>query len=276
MRKLRGTLAHNRKRARDAVAALRARVAPSAPPEATAAAAAATSGRFRSLRALAGRTIPLDQPTSFTFLNEPFSFVQSSDVPVGVSVSLAPGDVFFRASVNQNNQGYLTDLTDFGFVYLWNNDSDSAMLVNVVTTLELYGDLTVSVQNADFLGFPFIYYSTRSRVGGRLSLGSLEDPFMESSQQSIFADVHVSTFTMGDEKDWFFSNEHYGLSFDNFLVAPISTLVITVWTEFRTDFNFDDDGSGDYGIFDFFTFPDLFRIACPGVAVIASPVAGVI
>jgi hypothetical protein len=266
VRKLRETLAHHRNRTRDTVAALRSRVATSTPSEPPA--MTATNSRLRSLRALAGRTIPLDQPTSLTFLNEPFFFSQDSEVPTAVSVSFAPNNVFFRASVNHVG-AYLTLFTDFGFGYFWYNDSDSAMLVDVVTGLELYGDLNVSVQDADI---PFTYCSTRGRVGGWISLGSLDDPFMESSQQSFFADVHVSTYTFGDEADWYFADVYHRLSLGLFLVPPRSPLVITVSTEFRSNFNFDDDSSGNYAFFDFFSFPNLYRIGCPGVVVLASPV----
>jgi hypothetical protein len=70
--KLRDTLARYRKQSIDVGATLRPR--PSTSPPAEPETVAATSRRFSSLRALAGRAIPLDQPSSFAFLNEPFLF----------------------------------------------------------------------------------------------------------------------------------------------------------------------------------------------------------
>jgi hypothetical protein len=69
VRKLRATLARNQKKSLDRVAALRLRAEASEHPEVEV--ASGTSSRFQSLQVLAGRAVPLDQPSSLTFLTEP-------------------------------------------------------------------------------------------------------------------------------------------------------------------------------------------------------------
>lgn len=273
VRKLRETLAHNRKRTRDAAAALRPRVTPSAPPQATAT-AVTTSGRFRSLQKLAGRAIPLDQPSQLIVLNEAYTFAQEPYDP-GTSSSLAPGNVFFRTVRNLtavDGSGEI-DVADFGFTYLWNNGTDSAMLVDVLTALDVYGAMTASAQGNTFVWYPIFYFSTRCRVSGWITLGSSWDnPFMEISEEPVFASVTAHTHTNEDQEGWLFNHEHHDLSLNGFLLPPHSPLIINVWTEFRTDFHFDDNDSDSYGYFDFAFENPGFRIACPGVVLIATPV----
>jgi len=147
--KLRETLAHGRKRLRDAAGTLRPRVTPSATPASTA--TAATSSRFRSLQALAGRAIPLDQPSQLIVLNEAYTFMQEPYDPQTVS-SLAPGNVFFQTV---RTQAFGEDnFANFAFTYLWTNGTDSPMLVDVLTALDLYGAVTASAQGNTTIFFP--------------------------------------------------------------------------------------------------------------------------
>jgi hypothetical protein len=93
--KFRAALVRHRKRTLDAVSALRPHAAASPRPER--AAAAAARGRFRSLQALAGRAVPLNQPSSLTFLNEPLFFTQFGIANV-IASSVAPNSTFVSVS----------------------------------------------------------------------------------------------------------------------------------------------------------------------------------
>ncbi len=161
VRKLRETLAHSRKRTRDAATALRPRVTQSAPPEPT---AAAVSGRFRSLQALAGRATPLDQPSQLIVLNKAYTFIQEP-YDLETSSSLAPGNVFFSTYCTLSaTDGFEMETADFAFTYLWNANTD--MLIDVSTGLDLYGTITASAQGNTLFFYPIFYFSTRCRVSG--------------------------------------------------------------------------------------------------------------
>jgi hypothetical protein len=272
VRKLHVALARNRKRTLDAITALRPpRAAPSPPRES--AAAAPTSGRFRSLQALAGRAIPLAQPASLTFLNAPLFFLQYGTAIVE-SFSIAPNNTFVQVVIS----GYPDALEVFPggcvFCYVWNNESDSAMLTTVSTAIELTGVLS-AVATAEAPNC--LASAVRSRLRGSLSLGSTDDPLMES-RVSIFGDVRAQSRLLWDEdvgEQWFYNQDH-GLSLDSFLVPPNSTLVVTVWVDLWVVFNFNVGSTGNWGNADFYSIggrPDPNqRISVPGVVVIASPV----
>jgi hypothetical protein len=270
VRKLRETHAHSQQLLRDAAGTLRPRVTPSAAPGSTA--AAPTSSRFRSLQALAGRAVPLDQPSQLIVLNEAYGFTQEPYDP-GTSASLAPGNVFFRTVRNQSAsdpESGETNYVDFAFTYLWN--SNTPMLVDVLTALDLYGAVTASAQGNTVIFYPIFYFSTRCRVSGSISLSSSWGGPLEFSGQYDFANVFAHTHTIEDQEGWLFNREHHDMSFNGFFLPANAPLIINVWTSFETDFDFNDNDSDSYGYYDFaFENPD-FRIACPGVVLIATPV----
>ena len=127
--KLSRAFARNRKQTSEAIAALRPRV--EVPP--------ATSftdrlgNRFRRLRPLAGLTVPL-APPSLTFLNAPASFTMDQTDSYFLQSSLEPDNTFFRANFSASRPG---DAGTYTFTYVWNNDTDTAMLTSVSTALEL-------------------------------------------------------------------------------------------------------------------------------------------
>src|ERR1700733_15116560 len=93
LRELRASLARNRKQTDDALAALRSRPAPQQPVRPTTAPPA--SRLFQSLKPLAGRLVPLAQP-SLVFLDTPDSFGQSETGNWLWNSSVAPGNAFFQ------------------------------------------------------------------------------------------------------------------------------------------------------------------------------------
>jgi hypothetical protein len=268
VRKLRETVAHNRKRVRDAVA-LRPHATPSPPPEHPA--AAGTNGRFRSLQALAGRAIPLDQPSQLIVLNLAYAFTQDP-FDSETSSNLAQGNVFFRTVRNQTVLDE-TPFAFFGLTYLWVNGTDSPMLVDVLTALDLYGAMTVNTPGYNWLHGP-LPYSAQSSVSGQITLGSSWDsPITDGSQEYIFASVQAHSMFFQDQEGWEFNHEHHDMSYTAFYLPPNSPLIINVWTVFETDFrNSDGNSSDDYGYFDFSFENPNFRIGCPGVVLIATPV----
>ena len=195
MRKLRVAIARKHKQRQDAIAKLRPRPpAESSPPKPIAAAAA--SSRFRSLQPLAGRAIPLDQPPTFTFLNQPFEFRSDetgapANEPFLKSYGLAANPTYFSTyvfSANGEDAG-----AEYGFWYQWNNDSDTDMLVNVSTALELLGTLFADAETGSSSSCWDAYVS--SYVYGALYVGFPKNPFEES--RTSFLGIAATTTDSG-------------------------------------------------------------------------------
>jgi hypothetical protein len=265
-RKLFVALARTRKQTQEAGNGRQPRTAASSSAQPTT--ATATSGRFRSLQQLAGRAIPLDQPSSLTFLNEPLFFTQYGTVASLESFSIAPNNTFFRAAPTGRNLG---DYAKYAFWYLWNNDSDTAMLTTVSTALELNGDVW---SRASSIGAVNCYHAAiTTEISGELNLGTLDNPFMES-RTPLFVDFqvqsHIWNFPPGvNYGEFSVDHQDHGMSIDGFLVQPNSTLVISVWTDFifYLDFNDDEDTFSEANFAD-----DGGSVICPGVVVLTSPV----
>lgn len=272
--KLRETLAQNRKRLRDAAGTLPPRVTPSAP--AGPAAIAATRSRFRSLQALAGRAVPLDQPSQI-FLNEAVNFIQQPYTQGTTSASLGSGNVFFQTwqyVEADDPQSFELNPMWFTFQYVWNNETDMAMIVDVTTLLDLYGSMTASAQGNTLTIWPIFYFSTRCSVSGFMTLGdSWQNPVMEYSGTVVFGDVTAHTHTDSDQEYWNFNHELSEITFNGFLLPPHSPLIINVWTQFEVDFYFNDNDFESFGSFGFGgKNAEAERISCPGVSITAWPV----
>jgi hypothetical protein len=261
VRKLRATLARNQKKSLDKVAALRPRAEDSAHP----APGVGTSSRYQSLRAFAGRAVPLDQPSSLTFLTEP---VDITAVEVGgsylVTSSLSPA--FIRTMVNASTPDHSAVYT---FWYSWYNDSVSSMLAQVSTALEFNGDLFADASTTCGEASSDCY------IDGGLNIGFAPNNLITESVSYHFATLGAkATFVGLDTKTQYFDNVDHGMSLDGFIVPPNTTLMISVWVEFS--FNFTADGAQDFnaGSADFAT--DGNSVAVPGVVLITSPVQIVI
>jgi hypothetical protein len=148
------------------------------------------------------------------------------------------------------------------FWYVWNNDSDSAMLTTVSTALELNGSIEATAPPPPVPLWPD--EATRSRLAGGLFV-SFNDGSSLESRESLFADVRAEARFFTDSEGQTFEHEEHGLSLDGFLVPPNRPLLIRVGFDFWCDFRFWDDGDATGG-------GHFDRIACPGVIVIASPV----
>ena len=275
--KLRETLARYRKQSIDAGATLRPR--PPASPRGEPEAVAATSRRFSSLRALAGRAIPLDQPSSFAFLNEPFVFtpiengapVLSLGSGVGLqSYSLAPNNTFFRTLFVADDP---SEYALYPFWYAWSNDSDSAMLVNVSTALELFGNIYAEAESASASSWWEAW--VECDLWGEVALNtSFEGPF--EFRTSNFGDVVSDDgfFGLGlSQNTTWFEHEDHGMPIDGFLVPANSMLLIVVLTGISVSFGggtHTGASSNNWASADFAT--DGQRVTCPGVVVLASPV----
>jgi hypothetical protein len=267
LRELRTSLARNRQQRDEALAALRSRIAPPNPTESTAAGSA--SSMFRSLKPLAGRLVPLAQP-SFAFLDAPYSFDKYETGNWLWNSSIAPGGVFFQTNIYAT-QG--SDYAVYTFRYVWNNDSDSAMLTTVFAGLSFTGYLFASAQdgNAQMCWDATVH----AYLDATLDLGTPDNPSMESKTSrfgSITADDGF--WGLGDGlADQIYSNQDYSISFEGFLVQPNSALIISVSTAFSFSWDFDTPVSiGNYAQADFGEnlFPSN-RVASNGVVVFASP-----
>jgi hypothetical protein len=284
VRKLRAELARNRKRALDVSAPRRPRAAapssqPLPPP-------APMSGRFHSLQPLAGRAAALLSPPTIYLLSEPFFFTQDESGsaaeqaeygPFLKSLSLASGNTFFQANVVAFEP---SDYATYTFWYLWHNDSDTPMLTKVMSELVLNGLLYGDASSGYAKWCWEAQVSVLFDIG--LGLGSLDNPGMQvatSRVGEITADDGFLGLELG-EASQAFANEAHDLVVDGFLVPPRSTLVIQVYSQFTFQFAFffsepTGIGAGNSGEADFAgadEFGNAYRITCPGVLVMPSPV----
>ena len=181
--KLSRAFARNRKQTSEAIAALRPRV--DVPP--------ATSftdrlgNRFRRLRPLAGLTVPL-APPSLTFLNAPASFTMDQTDSYFLQSSLEPDNTFFRANFSASRPG---DAGTYTFTYVWNNDTDTAMLTSVSTALELLGGVYAAAGDGD--SETLWQVRTETDVGGGVELTIAGDGSATDAVSHNFVSVVAET-----------------------------------------------------------------------------------
>jgi hypothetical protein len=261
VQKFRQAFAQSRKQLSEATAASRSRVI-------TREKAVNGGGRFRRLRPLSGLTVPLAPPT-LTFLGGAVFFTIDQTDSFLVESALAENETFFRANFIASEPAHFGRYT---FCYLWNNESDSPMLAEVSTALDLLGQLLTSAGNGlwNYLGKA----RTEVNVEGGLTLMVGGDASSTVSVAKGLADVSAETDFFGFwelVQEDASVNESQGMSIDGFIVPGHSTLIIQVWTQFQFFITFGyDDHPGDFGGADFSTGPN--RVSCPGVVIIAQPV----
>ena len=269
LRELRTSLAHNRKHRDEALAALRSRTAASQTEKTVA--AVPSSRLFSSLQPLAGRLVPLAQP-SFAFLNAPYSFDKYEYGGTWLwNSSLTPGEVFFQTNVLTTEPSSYAVYT---FRYVWNNDSDSAMLTTVFAGLSFTGWLSAAAQD----GHQLDCWSAdvRETLTATLDLGSPDNPSMESRSNQLCEIIADNGFwgLGAGLAEQLYNGQDFSISLEGFLVPPNSSLVISVSTALSFDWFWDTPISGgNYAAADF--GEDLFpenRVVSNGVAIFASPV----
>jgi hypothetical protein len=259
VRKLRATLARQQKKAVDDIAALRSRA------DATKHPGAVTSLRFQSLRGLAGRAVPLNQPSSLTFLSEPIN-ITANEVGGSYLVASSLTPAFVQTMIDAMGPDHSGEYT---FWYSWFNNSAMSMLAQVSTALELNGNLFA--QAVTFCGDD----SVDCYIDGGLSIGfSLNDLITESRSYHFATLGAKATFIGLDSKTKFFDNEDHGMSIDGFIVPPNTELVISVWVQFSFNFSAAGDGNASVGNADFAS--DGNSVSVPGVVLITTPIQVVI
>lgn len=205
-------------------------------------------------------------------MNQPFEFLQFTE-SVGVdqvSYSLAPNNTFFRTLFVADDPA---DFAIYGFLYLWSNDSDSAMLVNVSSALVLFGNLYAEAVSGEEATCWDAW--VECDAAGILGLGIPMAETVLESRISSFGAVVADDGFLGfgiNQNTKYFEHEDHGLSVDSFLVPPNSQLLIIVGTQFAVSFSGAHTGasSGNWVSADFVTRDQC--ISCPGVVVLASPV----
>lgn len=272
LRELRASLATNRKQRDDALTALRSRTP--APQSKPTAAVAPASRQFSSLKPLAGRLVPLAQPSSLSFLNEPVSFDKyeyGGNWLWNYSIT-TPGDVFCQTNIYTQEPSSSAVYT---FRYVWNNDSDSTMLTTIDAGLSFTGYLFASAQD----GYQRDCWEAQVReiLNATLDLGTAENPSIETRSDQLYdlvADNGLWGLASGLAQQ-FFNAQDFSISYDGCLVSPNSSLVISVSAAFSYEWfwdtpvrigNFAEANFGDPRF-----YPEN-RIVSNGVVVIASPV----
>ncbi|HEY4009029.1 MAG TPA: hypothetical protein VGM11_02680 [Acidobacteriaceae bacterium] len=272
LREFRASLARNREKRVESLTSLRSRTA--APQTKQPAPTSPSSRLFKSLTPLAGRAVPLAQPSSLSFLNEPVSFDKyeyGGNWLWNYSIT-TPGDVFCQTNIFTQEPSSSAVYT---FRYVWYNDSDSTMLTSVVAGLSFIGYMFASAQD----GYDRYCYEAQVRemLNATLDLGTPDDPSVESRSDQLYdliADNGLWGLASGLSIQ-FFNGQDYSISYDGYLVAPNSSLVISVSAAFSYDWfwatpvrigNFAEAHFGDPEI------SPQYRIGSTGVVVIASPV----
>lgn len=270
LRALRASLARDRGKRTQALTALRPRAtAPQSKQP-----AAPTSRLFNSLKPFAGRLLPLAQPSSLAFLNEPVSFDKyeyGGNWLWNYSIT-TPGDVFCQTNISTTEPSSSAVYT---FRYVWYNDSDSTMLTTVAAGLSFNGYLFASAQ--DGYTHECGEAQVREMLNLTLDLGTPDDPSIESRSDQVYdliADNGLWGLASGLAIQ-FFNTQDFSISYDGYLVAPNSSLVISVSAAFCYDWFWDTPirignfASADFGDPE---FSPEYRIGSNGVMVIASPV----
>jgi hypothetical protein len=251
--KLRATLFRNQKKSVDRVAALEF------------GASVRATGRFQSLRAFAGRAVPLDQPSSLTFLSEPTD-ITANEVGGSYLVTSSLSPAFIRTMVDASSPDHSAAYT---FWYSWYNDSVSSMLAQLSTALEFNGNLFADASATCGEASSDCY------IDGGLNVGFAPDNLITESRNYHFATLGAKATLFGlDRKTQYFDNVDYGLSLDGFIVPPNTTLMISVWVEFSFDFTADGAHDFNAGSADFAS--DGNSVAVPGVVLITTPIQIVI
>lgn len=267
LRELRASFAGNRKQTPEALAALRAR------PTAQRPAAAAPANRlFQSLQPLAGRLVPLAQP-SFAFLNAPYAFETVEEGGPWIwNSSIAPGNAFFQTDIHASSA---SDLAVYTFKYLWTNDSDAAMIATVFAALSFTGWLSATAQQGRAES------CWDATVDAYLDIElALEVPGSDSGESR----TDTITYLRADNGFWgvgsglaeqLYNNQDYGISLDGYLVPANSSLEIDVSAAFSFWWGFDtpvipseNNAEADFGERQF----TENRVVSNGVVVFASPV----
>jgi hypothetical protein len=261
--KLRASLFRNQKKSVDRVAALRSSAERS--PHSEFGASVRTTGRFQSLRAFGGRAVPLDQPSSLTFLSEPVD-ITADEVGGTYLVTSSLSPAFIQTMVDASSPDHSAEYT---FWYSWYNDSVSSMLAQVSTALEFNGNLFADASATCGEASSDCY------IDGGLNVGFAPNNLITESRNYHFATLGAkATFFGLDRKTQYFDNVDYGLSLDGFIVPPNTTLMISVWVEFSFDFTADGAHDFNAGSADFAS--DGNSVAVPGVVLITAPVQIVI
>jgi hypothetical protein len=197
-------------------------------------------------------------------LNEP---VDITAYEVGgkylVSSSLAPTFVSTLIDANED-----ADSGEYTFWYTWKNSSDSTVLTQISTALEVFGTLFADVaayfENSDVDCYMDGGLNISFTDGGR------GKHLVVESRKYHFATLGAQVTFWGLDQEWKdFDHEEYGMSIDGFLVPPNTEIVISVWIGFTFNFGFGSNifiaASADFASNGGF-------VACPGVVVVASPV----
>jgi len=265
LRELRASLARNRRQTNDALTALSSR--PATPdPTAT----APTSRLYQSLKPLAGRLVPLAQP-SFAFLDTPESFDQLQTGDWLWNSSIAPGNAFFQTDIHASSS---SDYAIYNFKYVWNNDSDTAMLTTVFAGLSFTGWLTAAAQDGSVKNCWDAMVSAYLDI--ELVIGATNTPaeYRSSNVSSITA--RNGMWGLGDGlAEQLYNDQDRSISLEGYLVPPNSSLTMLVFVAFSFDWGFDTPVSPSENKAEASFGNRLFpgnRVVSNGIVLFASPV----
>jgi hypothetical protein len=270
-RELRASLARNREQTGEALAVLRSRSVPQQPAQPTAAPPA--SRLFQSLKPLAGRLVPLAQP-SLVFLDTPDSLYPYETGGNWIwNWSIAPGDAYFQTDIHATSE---SDFAAYVFTYTWDNASDSSMLATVIAGLSFTGWLSAAAQDGSaeqcWEAMVSAYLDAEVLVGVR------ETPTESRSSNIGFIVADNGFWGLEDGlAEQLYDNQDYSITIESFLVPPNSKLTILVATAFSFGWGFNTPISPAENNCEASFGNKLFtgnRVGCNGVIILASPVTG--
>jgi hypothetical protein len=269
LRELRASLARNRKQTDEALAALRSGSAPQQPAQPSA--PPPTSRLFQSLKPLAGRLVPLAQP-SLVFLDAPDSFYPYETGGNWIwNWSIAPGDAFFQTDIHASSE------SDFGayiFTYTWDNASDRSMLTTVIAGLSFTGWLSAAAQDGSAEQCWEAMVS--AYLDAEVLVGATNTPIESRSSNVGFIVADNGFWGLDDGlAEQLYNNQDYSITIDSYLVPPNSKLTILVATAFSFDWGFNTPVSPAENNCEASFGNKLFsgnRVVSNGVIILASPV----
>jgi|HubBroStandDraft_2_1064218.scaffolds.fasta_scaffold14947_2 hypothetical protein len=219
----------------------------------------ATDNQRRSLELLAG---PPPSPqivnlTPFIIFEQRFRYL--------VSTHIAPGDSWLKCLITAREN---TDDSFFDFWFLWENERDYPVVIDVSTSLVLVGHCFIMAAQGIFYGD-----LTQLTLGANLTLWEWwtnpQTPISDAQAPQFKYILQIGVMGRGifspgphSESAWF-DFQVSDLSYNKFSIPAKATAVFTV--SFEAGYHTDDHlNISDYVLADFANGPD-YGIICPGL-----------
>jgi hypothetical protein len=213
--------------------------------------------------------------STFIILDKPFLILETPTVDLETFISSHIEALNSSAKIRTVKQGG-DGFTFFRFYFLWTNSSQSAVVVNVKTSLVLNGICGVLADTGILFGHDNVLILTAglqlTRWTGWGTDNQTRFPFEQSTQFQTPAYLQArggGLFGDSDLKEQEFNFQPFDLSCDQIAIPAGATTLFEVWLSVQYGFGSWAGGSGGDGdliTMDFASDEFDFRIICPLVA----------